>query len=129
MTVETTEHYIKVAEKFGLSHKEPELTRRSFLRGLVATGALVAMPPSGLFMPREPKIHQVGGVVDPFPHLRDENGNPIHIRDFKESDKFDTADLRKYATGFVWKDAGPMAGLSLAALGFMHSMMRMPPTR
>jgi hypothetical protein len=117
------EHAIKLAEHFGLSRKEPEMSRRSFLKGLVATGAIVAAP-GGLWMPREPKIFQVGGVVSEFPHLRDENGNPIHIRDFRESDKFDTFQIPKYATQFTWKAAGPMAGLSMVALGMMYAAMK-----
>lgn len=90
MTTTTEEHYIKVAEHFGLSHRESAMTRRSFLRGLVATGALVAAP-SGLFLPREPKIYQVAGVVSPtLTHIRFPDGREVTIRDFKEDDKYDT---------------------------------------
>jgi hypothetical protein len=118
------EHYIKVAERFGLSHKEPETTRRDFLRGLLATGALVAAP-SGLFVPVEPKIHQVAGVVavpefvNGSAHIRFPDGREISLRDFEEKDKFDTVHIRESLNPHApWSQVPsgvPAAGLVMLA--------------
>jgi hypothetical protein len=88
------DHLIRLAERFGLSHKESSISRRAFLKGMVATGALFATP-SGLLMPREPKIYRVSGVVAPEfvdgrAHVRLPDGREITIRDFREEDKWDT---------------------------------------
>lgn len=119
--METQEHYIKVAEGFGLSHKEPAMTRRSFLRGLVATGALVAAP-SGLWVPQEPKIHQVAGGIGPehvFPNLIDSRtGLPIHLRDFKEDDKYDTVVIpASYGGGMTYNLGTPLVSYFSTIVG------------
>lgn len=51
------EDSIHLAERLGLSHRAPVLERRTFLKGMLGLGALVATP-AGLFIP-EPKIFQV----------------------------------------------------------------------
>ena len=101
-----SEHLIKLAERFGLPHKESDVTRRSFLKGLLATGVIVAAP-SGLLLPREPKIHQVGGVVSSefvggVAKVRLPNGLEITINDFKESDKWDTVYIPSYENPWAY---------------------------
>lgn len=96
------EYSIKLAEKAGLSHRATTMERRTFLRGLLASGALV-MAPSGLFVPREPKVHQVPAklvvsaqefglspiVGQPGLFRDNATGQTINIRDFRDEDRYD----------------------------------------
>jgi len=99
------EYRVRLAEKLGFSRKEDGVSRRAFLRGALAVGALVLLPDGQLILP-ESKVHQVPGKHVArwrvsIPYLvpiegqvglfqMTPTGEIVNIRDFIESDSYDS---------------------------------------